>query len=67
MSKVLVGITAIVFGLPVPAAAEDAPMTKVSPPWETFEPDPGRRFTVPEVDNAPDLFGDIVDPDLVVF
>ncbi len=42
-------------------------MTKVSPPWETSEPGPGRRFTVPEVDNASDLFGDIADPDLVVF
>jgi molybdate transport system substrate-binding protein len=66
-SPILVGIIAIICGLPVPAAAEDAPMTKMSPPWETFEPGTGRRFTVPEVDNAPDLFGDVVNPDLVVF
>lgn len=38
----------------------------VAPPWS--EPiDDGFEFTVPGIDNAPDLHGDINDPQLVVF
>jgi molybdate transport system substrate-binding protein len=36
------------------------------PPW-LVPPGNGRQFTVPEVDNVPDLHGDIVDPQLVIF
>ena len=36
------------------------------PPWH-IPPGNGRQFTVPEVDNVPDLHGDIVDPQLVIF
>jgi ABC-type molybdate transport system substrate-binding protein len=38
----------------------------VEPPWNP-PPGEGRNFTVPGIDNVPDLFGDIVDPDLIVF
>jgi ABC-type molybdate transport system substrate-binding protein len=38
----------------------------VEPPWNP-PPGDGRNFTVPGVDNVPDLYGDIVDPQLVVF
>lgn len=36
------------------------------PPWNT-PPESAVNFTVPGIDNIPDLFGDIVDPQLVVF
>ena len=36
------------------------------PPW-VDEGYPGKRFTVPEIENVPDLHGEIVDPQLVVF
>ncbi len=36
------------------------------PPWDT-PPKSAVMFTVPGVDNVPDLFGDINDPQLVVF
>ena len=38
----------------------------LSPPWLSPTGN-GRRFTVPEVDNVPDLHGDIIDPQLVIF
>jgi len=38
----------------------------VEPPWNP-PPGDGRNFTVPGIDNVPDLYGDIVDPQLVVF
>jgi molybdate transport system substrate-binding protein len=36
------------------------------PPW-LIPPGNGRQFTVPEIDNVPDLHGDIIDPQLVIF
>ncbi len=39
---------------------------KIYPPWAGPHGS-GRRFTVPEVDNVPDLHGDIIDPELVIF
>ncbi|MGC4035530.1 MAG: substrate-binding domain-containing protein [Chitinophagaceae bacterium] len=36
------------------------------PPWNT-PPESSVKFTVPGIDNIPDLFGDINDPQLVVF
>ncbi len=35
-------------------------------PWEPA-PNDAKNFTVPEVDNLPDLHGDVVDPQLVVY
>jgi len=39
---------------------------KLWPPWSQ-SPSNGFNFTVPQIDNVPDLHGDIVDPQLVVF
>ncbi|MCD2422841.1 substrate-binding domain-containing protein [Niabella pedocola] len=39
---------------------------RFDPPWNT-PPQSGVMFTVPGVDNVPDLYGDINDPQLVVF
>ncbi len=39
---------------------------KIIPPWSNFHQE-GKIFTVPGVDNVPDLHGDINNPDLVVF
>lgn len=39
---------------------------RFDPPWNT-PPESKVMFTVPGVDNVPDLFGDINDPQLVVF
>lgn len=39
---------------------------RFDPPWNT-PPESAVLFTVPGVDNVPDLFGDINNPDLVVF
>lgn len=38
----------------------------VDPPWNP-PPTGGRNFTVPGIDNVPDLYGDVVDPQLTVF
>jgi ABC-type molybdate transport system substrate-binding protein len=43
------------------AIAADFPL-----PWNT-PPEGGRNFTVEDIDNVPDLYGDINDPQLVVF
>lgn len=39
---------------------------RFDPPWNT-PPESKVMFTIPGVDNVPDLFGDISDPQLVVF
>jgi molybdenum ABC transporter molybdate-binding protein len=39
---------------------------KVWPPWSP-PPSNGLNFTVPQIDDVPDLHGDIVDPQLVIF
>ncbi len=44
----------------------DAQDHQYDPPWNT-PPKSGVMFTIPGVDNVPDLFGDINDPQLVVF
>ena len=38
----------------------------VQPPWNAA-PSGGKNFTVPGIDNVPDLYGDVNDPQLVVF
>lgn len=45
------------------AAAQDH---QFDPPWNT-SPQSKVMFTIPGVDNVPDLFGDINDPQLVIF
>lgn len=37
----------------------------IEPPWNP-PPENGKNFTVPGIDNVPDLYGDITDPQLVV-
>lgn len=49
---------------PAPAAA--LANAKVYPPWGRT-PQGGRIFLVPDIDNVPDFYGDVVNPDLVVF
>lgn len=39
---------------------------RFDPPWNT-PPKSQLNFTVPGIDNVPDLYGDIIDPQLVVF
>ncbi len=39
---------------------------KINPPWSNLQQE-GKLFTVPGIDNVPDLHGDINNPDLVVF
>lgn len=39
----------------------------IFPPWDDAPTTNARNFTVPEVNNLPDLHGDIVDPQLVVY
>jgi molybdate transport system substrate-binding protein len=39
---------------------------RYDPPWNT-PPESPLNFTVPGIDNVPDLYGDIIDPQLVVF
>jgi len=46
--------------------AVNAQEYRFDPPWNT-PPESEVQFTVPGVDNVPDLFGDINDPQLVVF
>ena len=49
------------------AQAQPAPNpNRFDPPWN-MPPTAGVSFTVPGVDNVPDLYGDIVNPQLVVF
>ena len=48
------------------AAAGCAIADEIEPPWNP-PPENGKNFTVPGIDNVPDLQGDVTDPDLVVF
>ena len=48
------------------SAAGLAAADVIEPPWNP-PPEDGKNFTVPGIDNVPDLQGDVVDPDLVVF
>ncbi len=50
---------------------QDTPTTfnltaQIFPPWDD-PPSNARDFTIPEVNNLPDLHGDIVDPQLVIY
>jgi ABC-type molybdate transport system substrate-binding protein len=48
------------------ALAQTAAASEIDPPWNT-PPENGKNFTVPGIDNVPDLYGDVTDPQLVVF
>jgi molybdate transport system substrate-binding protein len=56
-------ISALLTALNISAAAQDH---HFDPPWNT-PPQSSVLFTVPGIDNVPDLFGDINDPQLVIF
>jgi len=62
LQKITFAITAIT-ALSSQVKAQDH---RFDPPWNT-PPESKVQFTVPGVDNVPDLFGDINDPQLVVF
>lgn len=52
-----------IYGCIITTGAQDH---RFDPPWNT-PPQSKVMFTIPGVDNVPDLFGDINDPQLVVF
>jgi molybdate transport system substrate-binding protein len=54
------------FGLLFSATCAQAQDFRYDPPWNT-PPESKVQFTVPGIDNVPDLFGDINDPQLVIF
>jgi molybdate transport system substrate-binding protein len=58
---VSVGCTAVPSG----SRAEQTP-AKAYPPWGRT-PQGGRAFVVADIDNVPDLYGDVTNPDLVLF
>lgn len=60
-NKILTTLTIV--AATITAKAQDH---RFDPPWNT-PPQSKVMFTVPGVDNVPDLFGDINDPQLVVF
>ena len=63
---------AALLGQTMPAQPDATPAVPVEPahrfdpPWNAPLPG-GAAFTVPGIDNVPDLYGDVVDPQLVVF
>ncbi|HSB94156.1 MAG TPA: substrate-binding domain-containing protein [Flavitalea sp.] len=61
MKKVI--ITTLFIFITLTASPQDH---RYDPPWNT-PPESKVTFTVPGIDNVPDLFGDINDPQLVVF
>ena len=61
VSKFLAVCLLLLFFRCLPAAAE-----KIEPPWVAL-PKHGINFTIPGIDNVPDLHGEIERPDLVVF
>lgn len=58
-------IATLMVTLPL-ARALHAQDHRFDPPWNT-PPAAGVSFTVPGIDNVPDLYGDIIDPQLVIF
>lgn len=64
----LLATPAALFAQATPAkpAAPVEPAHRFDPPWNAPS-QAGVPFTVPGIDNAPDFFGDVVDPQLVVF
>jgi molybdate transport system substrate-binding protein len=62
MKKILIGA----LSLCVYVTAANAQDHRFDPPWNT-PPESTIPFTIPGIDNVPDLFGDINDPQLVLF
>ncbi|MDQ6764046.1 MAG: substrate-binding domain-containing protein [Bacteroidota bacterium] len=62
MKKIIISVL-LVNVLVMTAQAQDH---RFDPPWNT-PPQSTVMFTIPGIDNVPDLFGDINDPQLVVF
>ncbi|GAB2798534.1 ABC-type molybdate transport system substrate-binding protein [Hymenobacter luteus] len=68
-------LLALALAAPAALSAQTMPTQKPTPPEPAHRFDPpwnapfqaGVPFTVPGIDNAPDLYGDVVDPQLVVF
>ena len=63
MKKIITSALNIMLSI---SATVNAQEHRFDPPWNTT-PQSAVMFTVPGVDNVPDLFGDINDPQLVVF
>ena len=61
MKKIIAFVIIIMAAAPV--SAQDP---RFDPPWNTA-PESKVMFTIPGVDNVPDLYGDINDPQLVIF
>lgn len=61
-------LTAVVC-LPATVLAQKSTEPKGAKIWPPWNPPPtnGLNFTIPQIDDVPDLHGDIVDPQLVVF
>ncbi len=64
-ASAIAGCARIATTAPSPAVVP-ASAARVYPPWGR-PPRGGRSFMVPDIDNVADLYGDIVNPDLVVF
>lgn len=58
-------VTLAIFIAAVPVIKAQTPH-QYDPPWNT-PPSSAVEFTVPGINNVPDLYGDIVDPQLIVF
>ena len=65
MKNILLRIVMLLFIMNITMKSE-AQDHRFDPPWNT-PPQSAVMFTIPGVDNVPDLFGDINDPQLVVF
>ncbi|WP_448635973.1 hypothetical protein [Pedobacter panaciterrae] len=61
--KLIIFILTVVFFNNTIVMAQDH---RFDPPWNT-PPDAKVQFTIPGIDNVPDIYGDINDPQLVVF
>lgn len=67
MSNLKTGIFAACLSVNSIAVAQEENQThRFDPPWNS-PPASAVEFTVPGINNVPDLYGDIVDPQLVVF
>ncbi len=53
----------LIFQIAFPAEAR---AQRLDPPWSKYEQE-GKKFTVPGIDNVPDLHGEVNNPDLVIF
>lgn len=65
-SSLILQHLAVAICLIATAFAQTSSAAKVWPPWNP-PPGNGINFTIPQIDNVPDLHGDIVDPQLVIF